>query len=59
MTQMGGYIMGAFGPLFIGWVYDLSGSFDASIITMVVIVLLMISVQMSIALERKATKQQL
>lgn len=57
MTQMGGYIMGAFGPLFIGWIYDLSGNFVASIITMLVIVLLMISVQMSLVLGQKAAKQ--
>lgn len=53
MTQMGGYIMGAFGPFFIGWIYDLSGNFDASIIAMVVIVLLMIGVQISMNLGKK------
>lgn len=55
MSQMGGYIMGALGPLFIGWVFDLSGNFNASIIAMIVIVILMIGVQMSMKLEKKAT----
>lgn len=53
MTQMGGYILGAFGPLFIGWIYDLSGNFNTSIIAMVVIVLLMIGVQLSMTLGKK------
>lgn len=50
MTQMGGYILGACGPFFIGWIYDLSGNFNASIITMVVVVILMIGVQLSMDL---------
>jgi len=49
MSQMGGYTMGAFGPLFIGWIYDLSGHYNASITAMIVIVLLMIGVQLSIS----------
>jgi len=55
MSQMGGYIMGAFGPLFIGWIYDLSGNFNASIIAMLMIVMLMIGIQMSMTLG-KATE---
>ncbi|MGQ8872169.1 MFS transporter [Paenibacillus sp. TSA_86.1] len=54
MSQMGGYIMGAFGPLVIGWIFDLSGRFNVSIIAMLIIVLLMISVQLSMNLGRKA-----
>ncbi|MDM5319544.1 MFS transporter [Bacillus altitudinis] len=53
MSQMGGYIMGGFGPFFIGLVFDLSGHFQASIIAMLVIVLLMIGVQLSMKLGRK------
>ncbi|WP_128102010.1 CynX/NimT family MFS transporter [Paenibacillus sp. DCT19] len=54
MSQMGGYILGAFGPLFIGWMFDLTGQFNASIIAMLVIVMLMIGVQLSMALGKKA-----
>ncbi|WP_145049089.1 CynX/NimT family MFS transporter [Paenibacillus xylanexedens] len=53
MSQMGGYILGAFGPLFIGWMFDLTGQFYASIIAMLVIVMLMIGVQFSMNLGKK------
>ncbi|MCK6161966.1 MFS transporter [Bacillus sp. NMCC4] len=53
MSQMGGYIMGGFGPFFIGLVFDLSGHFQASIVAMLVIVSLMIGVQLSMKLGRK------
>jgi CP family cyanate transporter-like MFS transporter len=53
MTQMGGYIMGAFGPLLIGWIYDFSGNFGASISGMLIIVLLMIGTQLSMSLGKK------
>lgn len=56
MSQMGGYIMGAFGPLVIGWIFDLSGHFNASIIAMLVIVLLMIGLQLSMTIGKKATQ---
>ncbi|WP_145414237.1 CynX/NimT family MFS transporter [Paenibacillus xylanexedens] len=56
MSQMGGYIMGAFGPLIIGWIFDLSGHFYGSIMAMLVIVLLMISVQLSMNMGRKAVE---
>lgn len=53
MSQMGGYILGAFGPLFIGWMFDLTDQFNASIIAMLVIVMLMIGVQLSMTLGKK------
>lgn len=53
MSQMGGYIMGGFGPFFIGLVFDLSGHFYASIVAMLVIVMLMIGVQLSMNLGKK------
>ncbi|MGO4527909.1 CynX/NimT family MFS transporter [Paenibacillus sp. 2TAF8] len=56
MSQMGGYIMGAFGPLIIGWIFDLSGRFNVSIVAMLVIVMLMISVQLSINMGGKAVE---
>lgn len=54
MSQMGGYIMGGFGPFIIGLVFDLSGHFYASIVAMLVIVMLMISVQLSMNLGKKS-----
>ncbi|WP_338539680.1 CynX/NimT family MFS transporter [Paenibacillus tundrae] len=53
MSQMGGYILGAFGPLFIGWMFDLTGQFYAPIIAMLVIVMLMIGVQFSMNIVKK------
>ncbi|WP_458110253.1 MFS transporter [Bacillus zhangzhouensis] len=53
MSQMGGYIMGGFGPFFIGLVFDLSGHFHASIVAMLVIVMLMIGVQLSMNLGKQ------
>jgi len=53
MSQMGGYIMGAFGPLFIGWIFDASERVYTPIIVMLVIVMLMISVQLSMRLGKK------
>ena len=53
MSQMGGYIVGGFGPFFIGLVFDLSGHFYASIVAMLVIVMLMIGVQLSMNLGKK------
>jgi CP family cyanate transporter-like MFS transporter len=54
MSQMGGYIMGALGPLFLGWTFDLSGHLIAPVMTMLVIVLLMIGLQLSMAAGKKA-----
>jgi CP family cyanate transporter-like MFS transporter len=56
MSQMGGYTMGAFGPLIIGGIFDLSGHFNASIIAMLVIVVLMISVQLSMSMGSKTVE---
>ncbi|PUA37056.1 MFS transporter [Paenibacillus elgii] len=48
MTQCGGYIIGAMGPLLIGAIYDYSGSFIAALLSMLVITVAMIGVQLLI-----------
>ncbi|BDC58174.1 MFS transporter [Bacillus altitudinis] len=50
MSQMGGYIMGGFGPFLIGLIFDISGHFQAAIVAMLAIVMLMIGVQLSMKL---------
>lgn len=45
MSQCGGYIIGAMGPLLVGTIYDQAGSFQAALLSMLVIVLVMIVVQ--------------
>ncbi|MDF9416730.1 MFS transporter [Bacillus altitudinis] len=53
MSQMGGYIMGGFGPFLIGLIFDISGHFQAAIVAMLAIVMLMIGVQLSMKLGGK------
>lgn len=53
MSQMGGYIMGGFGPFLIGLIFDISGHFQAAIVAMLAIVMLMIGVQLSMKLGEK------
>ncbi|MDH6596520.1 CynX/NimT family MFS transporter [Bacillus aerius] len=53
MSQMGGYIMGGFGPFLIGLIFDISGHFQAAIFAMLAIVMLMIGVQLSMKLGKK------
>ena len=53
MSQMGGYIMGGFGPFLIGLIFDISGHFQAAIFAMLAIVMLMIGVQLSMKLGGK------
>ncbi|TVY04158.1 CynX/NimT family MFS transporter [Cohnella terricola] len=48
MSQCGGYMIGALGPLFIGAVHDRTGSFNAALLAMVVIIVAMIGVQLLI-----------
>lgn len=45
MSQCGGYIIGAMGPLLVGTIYDQAGSFQAALLSMLVIVVVMIVVQ--------------
>lgn len=53
MSQMGGYIMGGFGPFLIGLIFDISGHFQAAIVAMLAIVMLMIGMQLSMKLGKK------
>lgn len=53
MSQMGGYVMGGFGPFLIGLIFDISGHFQAAIVAMLAIVMLMIGVQLSMKLGGK------
>lgn len=48
MTQSGGYILGALGPLVIGWLHDATGSFVQAFYGLAVIIVLQIIVQMAI-----------
>lgn len=48
MSQCGGYIIGAMGPLLIGAIYDSSGSFMAALVAMLAVIVVMIGVQLVI-----------
>jgi len=45
MSQCGGYIVGAIGPLLVGYIYDLAGSFTLALLAILCMILLMIVVQ--------------
>lgn len=55
MTQSGGYILGALGPLAIGWLRDLTGSFVQAFYGLAIIIVLQIIVQLAIG-NKKAQK---
>ncbi|SFE33915.1 MFS transporter, CP family, cyanate transporter [Paenibacillus algorifonticola] len=46
MSQCGGYIIGAMGPLLIGAIYDSSGSFMAALVAMLAVIVVMMGVQL-------------
>ncbi|MDN4604293.1 MFS transporter [Paenibacillus sp. F6_3S_P_1C] len=48
MTQSGGYILGALGPLAIGWLHDATGSFVQAFYGLAIIIVLQIIVQLAI-----------
>ncbi|QOS81242.1 MFS transporter [Paenibacillus sp. JNUCC31] len=48
MTQSGGYILGALGPLTIGWLHDATGSFIQAFYGLAIIIVLQIIVQLAI-----------
>jgi CP family cyanate transporter-like MFS transporter len=57
MTQSIGYVIGALGPIILGWVHDATaGSFSFLIILMIVINFLMMSVQLA-TIQRNPVKQ--
>ncbi|MBW5448954.1 MFS transporter [Cohnella sp. CFH 77786] len=45
MVQSAGYVIGAAGPLLLGWIHDATGSFASSIAGMAVMILVMMAVQ--------------
>lgn len=55
MTQSGGYILGALGPLGIGWLRDLTGSFVQAFYGLAIIIVLQIIVQIAIG-NKKSTE---
>jgi len=55
MTQSGGYILGALGPLAIGWLHDLTGSFVQAFYGLAIIIVLQIIVQLAIG-NKKSSK---
>jgi len=54
MSQCGGYIIGAAGPLVVGIIRDTTGSFTPALIVMLIVVITMISVQWRIGNKDRA-----
>ncbi|MFB5679226.1 CynX/NimT family MFS transporter [Paenibacillus terreus] len=54
MAQSGGYILGAIGPLAIGWMHDASGSFVYAFYGLAVIIVLQIMVQLVIGNKKRS-----
>lgn len=48
MTQSGGYVIGSFGPMLVGWFHDISKSYSKAFICLIIISILMIIVQLAI-----------
>jgi len=44
MNQSGGYIIGAFGPLFVGWLHDATGSFLVPFIGLALFIVIMMAI---------------
>jgi len=52
MTQSVGYLIGAMGPIMIGWVYDGMGQFSLAILGMLLVSLMMVVIQLFITPRR-------
>jgi len=48
MNQSGGYIIGSFGPLFVGWLHDVTGSFTEPFAALAGLVVIMMAIQWNI-----------
>ncbi|OPG95114.1 MFS transporter [Chryseobacterium mucoviscidosis] len=58
MTQSGGYILGALGPLGIGWLHDATGSFIQAFYGLAIIIVLQIMVQLAIGNKKSSPAVQ-
>lgn len=58
MTQSGGYILGALGPLGIGWLHDATGSFIQAFYGLAIIIVLQIIVQLAIGNKKSSPAVQ-
>ncbi|WP_248929851.1 CynX/NimT family MFS transporter [Paenibacillus hamazuiensis] len=52
-AQSIGYVIGAAGPIMLGWLHDATNSFASAVVVMIVIVLLMIVVQIAATVKRR------
>ncbi|OIK11237.1 MFS transporter [Bacillus sp. MUM 116] len=55
MTQSAGYVIGAFGPILLGWVHDATNSFSSAIFGLIAIILLMIIIQFASTRKKSQT----
>jgi CP family cyanate transporter-like MFS transporter len=46
MTQSAGYLIGALGPMLIGWLSDATHRFSSAVLGLVVVTLMLIAVQL-------------
>ncbi|WP_091021019.1 MULTISPECIES: MFS transporter [Paenibacillus] len=53
MQQSAGYVIGALGPILLGWIHDGSNSFTPAMIGMIVIIILMIMTQIAATRRKK------
>jgi CP family cyanate transporter-like MFS transporter len=54
MTQSGGYMLGALGPLLIGWIHDATDSFVQAFYVLAIIIVLQIIAQLVIGNPKKS-----
>ena len=52
MIQSAGYVIGALGPIILGWIYDATNSFTSAVVGMIVIVLIMMIFQFAATAKR-------
>jgi len=57
MQQSAGYVIGAMGPILLGWIHDASHSFTPAMIGMMVIIILMIMTQIAATRKKKGMER--